>query len=235
MIKVRIGRESQESLRPLTEKEIQKKLYGAYAESVPLEEERVEPKRLDLRGPKEKKKIAWRKLLAPAGKIVSFIWKAAKRVEKIPARWGVGFFSVVLVFLAIHALNAYRTQAMKVPRPAPEAAPLEPVVSEAREEINLPPPVLKPVAAIPLKPPKKPYAIQVATYAAQRDAQRLAEQMKEAGFSAFIQPSSRPNGKTFYLVFLGRFATFREAEAKFKEFHRNPLAGDFEDSFIRML
>lgn len=254
MIKVRMGRNNQESLRPLTEKEIQKKLYGAYAESVQLEEERVEPKRFDSRKPKEKKKIAWRKLLAPAGKIVSFAWKAVKGVGKIPVRWGVGFFSVVLVFLAIHALNAYRTEAMRFPRVAPAAPPaaslLEPVVNEAREEIDLPSLPLKPATSKPVDPPppqakqtvspqplpkKKPYAIQVATYATQRDAQRLAEQMRGAGFSAFIQSSNRPNGKTFYLVFLGRFATFQEAEAKFKEFHRNPLAKDFKDSFIRML
>ena len=270
MIKVHVRRKDiQESLRPLTEKEIQKKLYGAFTESVEAEE-RPETKWFDpRRRQKEKKKFAWpdwkvslpplpwRKLLSVWRRFFSAAWAASKGIlnfsilllGKVPVRWAVGFFSVVLLFLGIHALNAYRTAAMKAPRPAA----VVPVVNEAQPDANLHASVAKPAAKLSALSPvsaspvtvkptpptrselrEKPYVIQVATYANQQDAQRLVEQIKEARFPVFIEPFNRPHGKIFYLVFLGRFGTFQEAEAKFKEFHQKPIAKNFQDSFIRM-
>ena len=144
---------------------------------------------------------------------------------------------VALLFLGIHVLNGYREKAMKASKPK---MPLE--TSSLREEVpSLVAPVSPaspPVAVEPPPPPPTPrrsYVIQVCTYASRTDAERLAEKMKAATLPAFVEPLGRANGKTFYPVFLGRFETFQEAQAKLKEFRGKPVSRDFQDSFIRTL
>ena len=93
-----------------------------------------------------------------------------------------------------------------------------------------PPPVAKPTP-----PSSKSYVIQVCTYTSPMDAEQLAEKMREADLPAFVEPMGRASGKTFYPVFLGRFETFQEAQARLKEFRGKPASKDFQDSFIRTL
>ena len=272
VMRLRIGRKKNEgSLRPLTEKEIQKKLYGAFQEenegslkdeieSILAEPPRRKEKKVVFGPPK---KISFSFPSFPWKKVFSILWKglgallkfSRSLLAKTATGWGLGLLIVALLFLAIHVLNVYRAKAMKAPRPAavrseplPRRRPSHPVVerrevpSEASEEA----PVKKetPIVAEPAPPPPvrpappssdKPYVIQVCTYASQMDAERLTEKMKAAGLPAFSKSMGRANGKIFYPVFLGRFETFPEAQARLKEFRQKQVSKDFQDSFIRTL
>ncbi len=80
-----------------------------------------------------------------------------------------------------------------------------------------------------------PYVIQVCTYASEADANKLIEELKGQQITSFFQSSTRSSGKTFYLVFLGRYKDLREAQARLKEFRSKTISKSFPDSFIRTL
>lgn len=82
---------------------------------------------------------------------------------------------------------------------------------------------------------QKPYVIQVATYATTEDAERMAKKFREGNITAFVKPLSRPSGKMYYCVFLGRYADYREADGALKDFKQNDLAAPFQDAFVRKL
>lgn len=261
LVKLRMGpKRDEDSLRPLTEKEIQRKLYGAYREESesgpsdeiesiledPLRKEKPTSSRL-------KKKVVfsfpWQKLVSPFSEAVGASAKFSKNLwVKAGTGWGVSLLVVALLFLGIHTLNLYRAKAMTnskspVVRPGDfrVKAPEAPLSVPGQEEKTLgvgteapSPPVVVRQPPPPLSLPK-PYVIQIITYASQADAERLVEKMKGDNLPAFAERAGRANGKTFYPVFLGRFETFREAQAKLKEFRTKPIAEDFQDSFIRSL
>ena len=268
-MKVRLGkRRERESLRPLTEKEIQKKLYGGYIEA-PLPPESSEPLRVEPSAPKKGKtrptlpiKIKKIRISIPWGKIASAFAVAFKAtfsatrilVSRIATGWGLGILVAAVLFVGIHSLNNYRTAAMKAAKPrrpemiqrvfkrkvrAPETK--QPPTREEKVSSPVPSPaaaenvVKEPPVAPPSPETGKLYVIQVCTYANENDANKLVNQMKQAGLPAFAHSLARTNGKTFYLVFLGRFETFREAQVKLKAFRSEPLARDFPDSFVREL
>lgn len=250
LMKLRIGRKRDEaSLRPLTEKEIQKRLYGAYQEEGGLKEEiesiLAEPRRKEkgfVFSPEKKASFrrAWQKGVSSFAKaFAGFAKFSAKFLQKTASGWGAGILIVALLFLGIHVLNGYRVKAMKASRPQKQQPPAQTRFVEAGSgEVPASVAPLPTVQAPPPPPPpspRKPYVIQVCTYANQTDAEGLAEKMRAANLPAFVEPMGRTNGKTFYPVFLGRFETFREAQAKLKEFRGRPVSGDFQDSFIRTL
>lgn len=263
MIKIRLGRKRDEgSLRPLTEKEIQKRLYGAYAEIVETQEkpnaEWSESPRIekDLTFPPPKKEhtfsFPWKKTFSFFQKTFSWLLNFLKiLLRKGATGWGIGIVAVLFLFAGIHTLNAYRAAAMKAPRPpAPAVARVKPVPRETSlkkpevetptakpvlQELETVPPPVKPLKKETPPPPQKPYVIQVCTYVNETDAQRLADQLNQAHIPSFHQSLRRTNGKTFYSVFVGRFGTFSEAQAKLKEFREKPVAKDFPDSFVRAL
>lgn len=278
MIKIKAGiKREAAGLRPLSEKEIQKKLYGSYFE----ETAKAEPEtpvstpvgevnrkaRVGVKKPlpgisfKPVSNFPWRKILnvsLEAGEALGGTIKRA--LGRIPIRWGAGAAVVAALFFGTFALNLYRTRSMKssqVPalRPASSltagsssaGVALPSPLADPDSETADPPAVLLPKprrapdairrrAPEPSRPTvRKPYVIQVATYANARDAEALSARLVQAGLPAFTQPSSRSSGKTFHLVFLGRYETFQEAEARFKAFRRQAVSGDFQDSFIRVL
>lgn len=55
------------------------------------------------------------------------------------------------------------------------------------------------------------FTVQIASYPAEAEAQKMAEQLKDKGFSAFYLPA-QVNGKTWYRVSVGLFATQKEAQ-----------------------
>ena len=295
MMKVRLGNKKEKSsLRPLTEKEIQKKLYGTLLDSSQeepappwVESPRRERERSSATTVKSKKirislpKVSIPKVVIPWARIGSGLAIFSKGVFsftqgffiRVARGWGLGVIAVVLLFVVVHSLNSYRTTAMKSVRPrqtqtieilrkkrvpkkrvkpavqAPEETAIQetqsdpPVKREVLPSLVLVPPVMNMIRDP--RPPKQPvvsetttenrYVIQVCTYSSEEDARQLVEQMKGLGFSAFVHSLARANGKTFYLVFLGRFDSFREAQARLKEFRSQPVAKDFPDSFIREL
>ncbi len=116
----------------------------------------------------------------------------------------------------------------------PNLMPLSSAVSVVKEPpVSIEKPLAPPTPGNPDK--DKPYVVQVCTYANEADADKLVQQMKDLHLSAFTQSLARSNGRTFYLVFLGRFQTFQEAQKKLKEFKSEPISKDFQDSFVREL
>ncbi|MGZ3771586.1 MAG: SPOR domain-containing protein [Bdellovibrio sp.] len=61
------------------------------------------------------------------------------------------------------------------------------------------------------------FTIQVASYADEGEAQRMASDLKNKGYSAFYFPASI-KGKTWYRVSVGQFATLKEAQSYKSEF-----------------
>lgn len=259
MIKVRFGRRKEDAgLHPLSEKEIQKKLYGAYSESIkaPVEEQppAAEPRWAGEAPAKERVAIKkpssfpWKKIASALIEILDAVGGTLKRfLPKLSTKWSMGTGILIALFLSIHALNLYRAQAMRnptsnpvapknlsEPRPEPETQPSAPPFSRSPRRI-LTAAQKSPLPSASLPAPKKSYVIQVATYANSGDAERLSDQMTQAGFQSFVQFATRSGGRTFYLVFLGRYGTSQEAEARLKEFRNQSIAQDFPDSFIRIL
>ncbi len=294
MIKVRFGkRKRDEMLRPLSEKEIQEKLYGAFhveedsrdegnsrGFQALLEERPVKvaerPSGAIIAPPKREKasfRSFWSKLSPILSKIFKFVWNVLKAFltalwnfgkvlfKKLTTRWGASILAVTLLFVAIQSLNAYRAGAMKAapktsfgiaaPRKTVSTPALSSGTSSSKQtSLNSQETVLRPVsestgpevgsAVGRNEPPTipsflKPYVIQICSYAREEDADRLTRQMTDSRWPAFYQQVDRASGKAFYLVFLGRFETFREAQSKLDEFRKDPIAKDFADSFVRSL
>lgn len=279
MIKTRLRRKKEEdSLRPLTEKEIRQKLYGSYFQSPSVlnlneegEKEFIAPirkdknlfsrpsKKVSISFPKLSLRFPWREILSIFLKGIRAVFNFSKTsLAKATTGWGISILVVAGLFLGIHALNVYRAGAMKNPHPprvrteaprkrvhhnptpltSPEASPPAAEEPALKPPTPAPEPLARAVRGAPPTPPvpvKPYYVIQVCTYTREEDARALVGQMNTANLLAFFQPLQRANGKTFYPVFLGRFATFREAQAKLKEFREKPIAGNFPDSFVRSL
>ncbi len=264
-MKLRLGRKrSNDPLRPLTEREIQHRLYGAFREEASSAPEKRGAEFVDSRLGNQtlvldwkEKRAVWKRtsdglrnlLSQSVASSVAFI----KNVVRQKGLAGLVAVSMaVLLFLAVHALNLYRTEAMKNPKKAAARAVPRAVASEEKPRpsegrltqsetsptVPEPEEKLPPVRLMPPGPPvveEKGYVVQVCTYAREEDAQRLVFQMNEAGLPAFQKPLRRPSGKTFYSVFLGRYKTYREAQGKLQEFRGSPMAHEFPDVFIRSL
>lgn len=252
MMKVRLGRSKEGvSLRPLTEKEIQQRLYGKYAQGESGLKERMEEAEFLNPSRKEKTFILDPEVKIPSvslSKVWSSIpWREVSSLllkgfqalgaflgtffQKAATGWGVSILVVVSLFLAIHALNSYRATAMKISRPVPRVEALPEVAAP------FPVPAVKPPVPnnVPPTPVEKPYVVQVCSYDRPSDAERLVEEMVGANLPAFAQPLRRTSGKVFYPVFLGRFETPQEAQSALREFLKKPIAKDFSDSFVRSL
>ena len=293
LLKVHLSRKKEKSsLRPLTEKDIQKKLYGGFLEAPELQTDKdtewvvpppkfkkefVKKDTLPLRK-KRSISIPWKKiaektfwvgsrLLSLTGFALRTLYALGKGLfSRIANGWTLVLIAVFALFLAVQGLNSFRTSAMKKtqlkpPAPAetfhhrrkskqpkavqasfaepvepplkavPNLMPLSPALTVVKEPAGPEKPVISPLA-----PDKvKPYVVQVCTYANEGDASKLVQQLKDLHLLAFTQSLARSNGKTFYLVFLGRFETFQEAQKKLKEFRSQPISKDFQDSFVRGL
>lgn len=149
--------------------------------------------------------------------------------------------SMVFVRKAARQKAAQVKQETKAPESA--ALPLSPATKErTSKETPLPAAVVPPVlpgleqpAVVPPVSTRNPYVIQVCTYASQTDAEKLIDELKGEQLNAFFQSSTRSSGKTFYLVFLGRFKDLRESQTRLKEFRSQSISKSFPDSFIRTL
>lgn len=79
------------------------------------------------------------------------------------------------------------------------------------------------------------YVIQVATFATQADAQKLADRFKAESFRAFVKPLSRSGNRVYYCVFIGKFKTSQEADTTLSSFKQKNIAQSFQDAFVRMM
>lgn len=280
------GKKRQETLRPLTEKEIQQRLYGEFRgrESVKKperenlkQETRMEPIQVlieETRSPsvlpacpkRSPLSFSWSRLLSFSKNAFLVFWSFWVKfligllnflktvLTKTGTAWGVGILIVISLFLAIHALNAYRAREMSaersfVPSLSMSKTPSRPLQPSRTARPSSPtPPLSSPkkevlpssVTSLAKEPPASQekggrYVIQVAIYLREEDARRIVARMTAADFPSFIEPLRRPNGRTLYPVFLGRYQTLREAQSRLREFKKSPLAKDFPDSFVRSL
>ena len=86
------------------------------------------------------------------------------------------------------------------------------------------------VASPPLIADASPYTVQVAVYDVKSAAQRSSDYLKELGYQAFLMDIPRQDGRSRYRLYVGRFVTKEEADTE-----RARLAADprFTDSFVR--
>lgn len=251
-MRIHLGKKREEdSLRPLTEKEIQERLYGRYQNAGGVKEkfdiEFPPPGRKErplLFGPQLPSPLSlpWRQWLLSGQRGGEAVWNGLKSLLDRTSR-GVGMGLLVLgtLFVAVHALNTYRGKAIQEQKTRPRGeSPESPLKRPSEEVPSLP---AKTVIAPPPPPventvapgPERGYAVQICTYAREEDAGRLVRAIQEAQFPAFVQPMERANGKTFYPVFIGRFQTYQEAQKKLQEFRSKPISNDFPDSFVRAI
>lgn len=250
-MKIHLGKKrGEDQLRPLTEQEIQERLYGRYLGAGEVKE------KLDIEflppGGKERPfffgsgrrpplSFPWREWLLSGQRRGEAVWNGLKSLLDRTGR-GVGMGLLVLgtLFVAVHTLNTYRGKAIQEQKTRPRGespeSPLkrpEVVPSLVAKTVIAPPP--PPVENTVAPGPERGYAVQICTYAREEDAGRLVRAIQEAQFPAFVQPMERTNGKTFYPVFIGRFQTYQEAQKQLQEFRSKPISNDFPDSFVRTI
>lgn len=99
-----------------------------------------------------------------------------------------------------------------------ESSPAAARVAEGKAPSEAPKKEVKEVSKVATQLPKEvvsstagKFTVQIASYPAEGEAQKMAEQLKEKGFSAFYLPA-QVNGKTWYRVSVGLFATQKEAQ-----------------------
>ena len=107
--------------------------------------------------------------------------------------------------------------------PAPEA-----VESTSSESTPAP-------AEVAPSAPLDQYVLQVATYVTEADAVSLQNELQSNGFDSFVRDLSRSGGRVYYDVFIGRFATFKDAQKGMQDFKASPASKPFGDAFVRRL
>jgi cell division septation protein DedD len=130
-----------------------------------------------------------------------------------------------------------KEEAAQTPAASENAAPaktsevkMEPVNTAPKTEVKK---TAAPAAAPAITGPA--YVVQVATFAAKEDAQKLMERFNADSLSAFIKPLSRSGGRVYYCVFLGKFKTHEEADAALAGFKKKEIAQPFQDAFVRLM
>lgn len=172
--------------------------------------------------------------------------------------WIAGAAVLIGVFAAINSLNMQRETAMKEARTQPSAAvsnkakadkeasqaanakkadKSKAVISQttAKTVETAAPEQTEQATETSASATRGAYAIQVATFASKNDADNLAKRLEASGLSAFVRSLTRPGGRVYQCVFLGRFATYAEAESKLGEFKKHESAKPFQDAFVRTL
>lgn len=80
------------------------------------------------------------------------------------------------------------------------------------------------------------YVVQVATYAVLEDANRIIQNLKQAGFDSFYKKQVRNStGHSFFTVCLGRFESYSSAQETLSKFRKASVARPFQDAFIRTM
>lgn len=116
--------------------------------------------------------------------------------------------------------------------PETKAAPAQASASETKTE-KKPEPASSSASAPAAG--KGRYVIQIATFAGPNDAERVQKTLKGAELPVFLKALTRPSGRVYYSVFMGRYATFDEAQAGFEFFRKNEAGKSFQDAFIRTI
>ncbi len=76
-----------------------------------------------------------------------------------------------------------------------------------------------------------PYTIQVAAYDVKSLTDQAVTRLQQMGYSAFFVKTPRPNGKSRYRIYVGRFVTREEADLERERLIMDPR---FSDAFVRL-
>ena len=94
-------------------------------------------------------------------------------------------------------------------------------------------PAAVPAAVGPAPSSQGNYSIQIATFAAREDAEKLTSALTAQQFETFIKPLNRPGGRVYYCVFVGHYPSSAEGEKKLEDFKKKDVAKPFQDAFVR--
>lgn len=189
---------------------------------------------------------------------LQFIYRKRKFFKKV-AIGGVAVALLFVLFSSVHYLNVKRKEAMSGEKPAASSessnvvaatasatpntersdastraqnADSNPLTTrEATVESNS---VAAPATSAPTVGDGR-FVVQIATYVTRDDAQRVVDQFNAEAWKSFVREMSRTGGRTFYSVYLGRFADYDTAQQVFNDFKQTELAEPFQDAFIRTL
>lgn len=105
-----------------------------------------------------------------------------------------------------------------------KSEPIQEIKVEARETI-------KPSAS----ETQKYYAIQICTYRSEADAEHLTARLSDLKLPAhYVSVPGKQNEKgKFYLVLVGKDATYADAQARLAKFKQMPVWNEFPDAYIR--
>ena len=87
--------------------------------------------------------------------------------------------------------------------------------------------------ASPMLPDTTPYTVQVAVYDVKGMANRAQATLQELGYDAFLVASARKDGSARYLIYVGSFVTKEEARLESERLSKDPRFADFKDAFVR--
>lgn len=264
-----VKKKREDNLRPLTEREIQERLYGQYRTKVPVvdsgippvpapqsvgelfappehhpvEENRVQPVQLSERSAEQaaipsyavshrSKKCPSRATWEFPVAIISRFGKPKwiQKIEGIPLSMiTVIFFGLVFAAVGVRAVSQLflgpLSQIKRIPEPAHEVSGVAP---GSGKSVALP---HEPAASPSLA--KKFYTIQLVVYDDPRITQRLVDSLKSKNLDAFTRAIKTSRGKDRYLVFLGHYRTYQEAESELSRYRKANLLATFPDSFVR--
>lgn len=163
---------------------------------------------------------------------------------------------IFVLFSGVHYLNVQREKAMGEMRKAVASKVTSSEVSEtnvAKPSSGAESAALSPVGAreadtaisskaseaesLPtaMEIPAGEFVIQIATYVNEDDAQRIKEQLISANWPSFVKGFARSGAKLYYSVYIGRYASYSEAQHAFASFRKTDDAVPFQDAFIRTL
>ncbi len=169
----------------------------------------------------------------------------AKKEEQVPAKRGEVSVAHNSKESTKETAKEHTKEAAKLPQHAATK------VSEGKnplEEIPAPPPAHKDTKATAVAPPPRlpsslpakvaqspvgKYTVQVASYSAENEAQKMAADLKAKGFSSFYT-SADAKGQTWYRVSVGLFSTQDEA-SKFKSklMEETKISGAFIQKIVK--
>lgn len=264
-----VKKKREDTLRPLSEREIQERLYGQYRTKVPVvdpgappvpdrqsvgelfappehhpvEENGVQPAQLSERSAEQaaipsyavshlSKKYSSR---APWEFPVAIISRFGKpkwiqKMEGIPLSMiGAIFFGLVFTAVGVRAVSQLfigpLSQIKRIPEPVHEVLGLAP--GSGRSVVLPPKPAVSPSQG------KKFYTIQLVVYDDPRMTQGLVDSLKSKNLDAYARAIKTSRGKDRYLVFLGHYRTYQEAESELSKYRKSNSLAAFSDSFVR--
>lgn len=112
-----------------------------------------------------------------------------------------------------HATNAHTEPSTAAKNVAAGHAPVESIAKKAQKETRIPSSLPKDVAQYSVGK----FTVQIAAFGFEEEAKKRATELKNKGYSAFYVPAT-VNGKTWYRVNVGLFATQKEAQDYRQEF-----------------